>query len=220
MLDVGFVVVEALQALERVAPATLDALSAHIVILDAGGRVVAVNRAWRTFNAGGAAAGLTPAGAIGDDYLTLCSGLAPQVAPEANSLADGIRRVIAGDIEEFSLEYSVTASETPAWFSVRVTPLQGERDRSVVVAHENISGRKLAEAARLDVEDRLERRRRCPDEGGDDGDEPREGEPARAPGVGLGEGTCPEAVLAGGPGPGLRPDHGAPSGHRTAAGRS
>ena len=40
---------QALQESERFARSTVDALSAHLAILDESGKIIAVNRAWRQF---------------------------------------------------------------------------------------------------------------------------------------------------------------------------
>jgi signal transduction histidine kinase/CheY-like chemotaxis protein/HPt (histidine-containing phosphotransfer) domain-containing protein len=144
---------------EQFARATVDALPAHIAILDNNGAVLATNRAWREF-----------AKANGDDgkliretvnYLAECDALAGKHLTEAAALANGIRSVIAGHSEVFLMEYDCHVpardekgrpryAEPPAirrWFSGRVTrfPDAGRSAAKVVVAHDDITARKLAE---------------------------------------------------------------------------
>ena len=139
---------QSLQALERVAAATLDALSAQIAILDAEGTVLAVNRAWRTASVAGATGGLTPALDLGTNYLALCDTFRGVLSVAASRIARGIRAVIARDRDEFKFEYSVPggAGAESRWLVATVTLLGGD-SRSVVVAHEDITDRKLAEEA-------------------------------------------------------------------------
>jgi PAS domain S-box-containing protein len=66
---------------------------------------------------------------------------------EAKEFADGIRSVICGAQEEFSLESPCHSPDEKRWFLGRVTRFSGEGPIHVVVAHENITERKEAEDA-------------------------------------------------------------------------
>ncbi|MBV9470247.1 MAG: PAS domain S-box protein, partial [Abitibacteriaceae bacterium] len=59
----------------------------------------------------------------------------------------GIRAVMAGGQELFSLEYPCHSTHEERWFELRVTRFTGNGPLHVVVAHENITERKQAEAA-------------------------------------------------------------------------
>ena len=129
--------------------AVLDGLSAHIAILDGEGTILAVNAPWEAF---GAANGLADGkGSVGDNYLRVCD----QDTGDGIDVGRAIRAVLAGSLPYYSRDYACHSASEQRWFTVRVTPLRDGDRPGVVVAHENISGRKLAEAARLDVEDRL-----------------------------------------------------------------
>ncbi|MBA3442149.1 MAG: PAS domain S-box protein, partial [Pyrinomonadaceae bacterium] len=134
---------EALGASERFARSTLDALSAHIAILDETGTIIAVNRAWRNFAEANAAASNTVG--VVNNYLAICE--APQNGDSAlaTEFAAGIRAVINGEQQEFSQEYSCHSPSEQRWFIGRVTRFLGEGPTRVVVAHENITERKRAE---------------------------------------------------------------------------
>src|ERR687893_2297990 len=122
---------------------TLDSLSAHIAIIDQTGTIVAVNKAWRDFaEANGAAAQNYAEGA---NYLRACDSAAGPYSEEAAPFAEGIRSVLGGQRETFELEYPCHSRSERRWFIARVTPFEGGGSSGAVVAHENITKRKLAE---------------------------------------------------------------------------
>jgi len=134
---------KALRESERFLHSTLDALSAHIAILDGTGRIVAVNAAWRRFAATHWLIGASCD--AGSNYLDACSASGKEGLAEANALARGIRAVMTNRRDHFHLEY---ASEGPAgkrWFAVHSTRFAGPGPARVVVAHEDITERKYAE---------------------------------------------------------------------------
>ena len=133
----------ALAASERFLQSTLDALSAHIAILDHKGRIVAVNEAWRRFARGnGLAAGVS---AIGTNYLELCATARGAGAGEAAAVGNGIRAVMERRCAEFTLEYPCDSPNEERWFVVRATRFTGDGPVRVVVAHENITARRRME---------------------------------------------------------------------------
>ena len=122
---------------------TLDALSSHIAILDRNGVILSVNAVWNRF----AVANEHTLGWLGagGNYLEVCDRSEGECAEEAPAVASGIRAVLAGEQEEFNLEYPCHSPREQRWFIVRVTRF-GEGDaRRVVVAHENITARKQGE---------------------------------------------------------------------------
>ena len=145
---------------ERFLQAALDALSAHIAILDASGRVIAVNEAWRRFAsandyaAGGDGAGIDGAGSdgVGSNYLEVCDSATGECAEEAGAAAAGLREVMAGRRDEFTLEYPCHSPTEKRWFMLRATrldpgPGDGSESARLVVAHTNVTELKLAELA-------------------------------------------------------------------------
>jgi PAS domain S-box-containing protein len=121
----------------------LDALSAHIAILDEGGNIIEVNRAWIRF--AGANNFIGSARGVGDNYLEICDSAAGPCSAEAVAMAAGIRAVIAARSDEFQLEYPCDSPHEQRWFMVRVTRFGGAGPVHAVVAHEDITKRKLAE---------------------------------------------------------------------------
>jgi two-component system cell cycle sensor histidine kinase/response regulator CckA len=136
----------ALQESKLFLQSTLDALSAHIAILDEYGKILEVNRAWNQF--AHANHFLGSGYGIGDNYLQLCDTATGVCAVEAPASAKGIRAVMAGEIQEFQLEYPCHSPTEQRWFIMRVTRFGEDGGKRIVVAHENITARKLAETAR------------------------------------------------------------------------
>jgi len=136
---------EALRISERFAQATVDALSAHIAVLDDVGFIIAVNRAWRDFAV--ANPPLTVNVNEGSNYLSVCDAAKGADSEEAAAVAAGIRAVICGTWSAFEQEYPCHSPETPRWFVCRVSRFQGSDAVCVVVAHEDITARRLAEEA-------------------------------------------------------------------------
>jgi diguanylate cyclase (GGDEF)-like protein len=123
--------------------AILNALPAHIALLDAQGRIISVNQAWRQFADTNALT--APAYGIGQSYLDICDNARGDSAAEAQQVAAGIRSVLAGTVKSVSLEYPCHSSAEQRWFLMAVTPLADQVPHGVVVMHLNITERKLAE---------------------------------------------------------------------------
>ena len=138
-----------LRASEQFAAATLDALSAHIAVLDHTGQIVAVNRSWRDFADANPPA---PPGAfsesrlsygIGVNYLALCEQATGPEQATAQTMAQGIRAAQAGAMAEFDMEYPCHSPTQQRWFHARVTRFAA--GDYFVVAHENVTECRRAE---------------------------------------------------------------------------
>jgi diguanylate cyclase (GGDEF)-like protein/PAS domain S-box-containing protein len=132
-----------LRASKRFVQATLDGLTAHICVLDEQGAILAVNRAWEEFTAANAGADLRIG--TGANYLAVCDQYAAAEHGEAARFAAGLRAVLAKQADRFELEYPCHSTTEQRWFLARVSRLPGDGPVRVVVAHENITQRKLAE---------------------------------------------------------------------------
>ncbi|HWB71844.1 MAG TPA: EAL domain-containing protein [Egibacteraceae bacterium] len=131
-------------AQERFARSVLDSLVSRTAVLDASGRIIAANRAWRS----------CPdepwCPPPGSDYVAACEHNGKRGVAEAGHAAEAIQQVAAGSRAFFQVEYPSGWQ----WFVLRVTPLAdggggdeagpGPR-RGVVVAHHDITWRKQAE---------------------------------------------------------------------------
>lgn len=132
----------------------LDSLVQHIAVLDSDGVIVAVNKAWRQFAEDNGA----PAGSLdsrGINYISVCENAPHTIfGEEAAAARQGILAVLAGTLHTFSLEYPCHSPGERRWFVMQVSPLQGAR-RGAVIAHENITARKLAEESLKESEARF-----------------------------------------------------------------
>jgi PAS domain S-box-containing protein len=125
--------------------ATIDALATQIAILDEQSQIVAVNANWRRhaqFNHYG-----HPNYGIGVNYLAVCDAAMGENAEEAPLVAEGIRQVMAGKRPQFYLEYPLHTPRQKQWYGVRVTRFEDEGAFWTVVAHEDVTERRLTEEA-------------------------------------------------------------------------
>jgi len=138
---------QALRASEQFARSTVDALAAHIAIVDATGCIVAVNRAWKNFAGDNQA---DPAKVNEDvNYLAVCRAASGHEAESAGKFADGIVAVIKGELESYSQEYACHAPQENRWFIGRVNRFPDGEVVRVVIAHENITERRQLETKNL-----------------------------------------------------------------------
>lgn len=134
--------------------AILNALPAHIALLDSQGLIISVNEPWRRFASENALLSLEYGAGL--NYLEVCDSARGNNAAEATPVAAGIRLVLAGKAKDFSLEYPCHSPAEQRWFHVTVTPLSDEHPDRVVVMHLDITERKLAEQELLDSRQRLD----------------------------------------------------------------
>jgi PAS domain S-box-containing protein len=136
---------------EFLAGAVLDNLPARVAIIDESGAIVAVNRAWHEFaTPNGVAAGA----AEGANYLRVCEAATDDGAREAARFAEGIRSVLLGKRQEFTIEYACHSPGERRWFVGRVGRLLVGDAQWAMITHEDITGRKLAEEEVLRSESR------------------------------------------------------------------
>ncbi len=133
--------------------AILNALPAHIALLDNQGRILQVNAAWRHFSTGNLLQG--PGYGIGVNYLSICDRANGDDSAEAGKVAAGIRSVLNDGGTYFSIEYPCHSPTEQRWFAMSVTPMTYGRQRGAVVSHVNITERVLATKAMIESERRF-----------------------------------------------------------------
>lgn len=135
---------ERLREAERLARSTIDALTEHIAVIEADGTIVTANKAWRDF----AAANGPSLPAAGEDmnYLAVCDKAASQGDEDAAKVAALIRDVISGRARQGQWEYACDSPTEQRWFSLMITRFGGDGPVRVVLAHEDITRRKLSES--------------------------------------------------------------------------
>jgi len=142
---------ESAELIRAVGNSVLD----HLAVLDAGGKIIKANDAWRDCGAGSHAAtcGAMQRCEPGVNYLEAVSSAELNGDSAARS---GIEAVLAGRQAFFTLEYCC-GCETPAqrWFVMKVTPLKTAAGGAVVV-HSEITELKHATAQLARYRDQLE----------------------------------------------------------------
>lgn len=129
--------------LEGLGNTVLNALSAHVALLDGEGTIIGTNLEWREF--GEANAFGSPPDTIGMSYLAVCDTAEGESSDEARAVARGIRSVISGEVEEYTVEYPCHSGEEKRWYFMRALRLDGPGPLRVIVAHENITALRAAE---------------------------------------------------------------------------
>jgi PAS domain S-box-containing protein len=115
----------------------LNALSAHIAILDESGDIIGVNASWQTFAEDN---GFRPSQyGIGLNYLAVCDTSSQRNSSEAPIVASGIRDIMAGKIDEFEMEYPCHSPLQRRWFVVRVSRFNWYGKTRYIVAHQNVT---------------------------------------------------------------------------------
>ena len=114
---------------ERLGRALLDALADPTSVLDAQGRIVAVNQVWNLRSADSPAA---PAlGEVGQSYPAACQAAAAAGYDGLAAAADGVRGVLSGQAALFRCRYLTPDGAEP--YEVSVTPLA--KGDGAVVTH-------------------------------------------------------------------------------------
>src|SRR6185312_6342327 len=135
---------ELLRESEQFSRSIVDALPTHIAILDGNGAVLATNLAWRDYAATGGDG--NDRVTEGTNYLAFCDEMAgTRRDARAAAFATGIRAVALNQQDDFAMEYAAPNQNERRWFLGRVTRFPGTKPVRLVLAHEDITRRKLAE---------------------------------------------------------------------------
>lgn len=129
----------------ELARTVLNSLSAHIAIIDESGVILETNTAWRNY---ALQSGLPSTyDDRGANYLAVCDATTGPDAENAAAVAEGIRAVIGGGLQEFLHDYPCHTPEGRHWYYMRAVRMAGAGPVRVVVSHEEITALKLAEEA-------------------------------------------------------------------------
>lgn len=122
----------------KLAQQTLDALTAHIAVIDAEGFICQVNQSWRDFARANDGQEALQTG-IGLNYLEVCDNVRSNSAAVSAAMAQGMRAVLQGSLKEFALKYPCHSPTERRWFIVRTTGFEQDGRRYAVVSHESVS---------------------------------------------------------------------------------
>jgi CheY-like chemotaxis protein len=120
----------------------LDSISTEIAVISESGKIDCVNRAWTDF---AGANGMADQNWNGVDYLAVCDKAAAVGDETAAEIAQAIRDVLDRRWTSFAAEYPCHSADEQRWFRVSITRFQHLQSCWAVVAHDDITDRKLAE---------------------------------------------------------------------------
>ena len=118
---------------------TLDTLPFNIAVIDDDGTILFTNEAWDEFAGVGAS---DSDELVGVNYFESMDTDEDEYAAQA---LEGLYSVLEGERKVFTLEYPCHSPDERRWFLMRAAPLPDHDEGSVVVAHIDITQRKLAE---------------------------------------------------------------------------
>lgn len=121
----------------------IDSLAEHLAVIDGEGVITAINDAWRRFAVDNGADWSTAGVGVGANYIQVCEAAAAAGDDDARAILTGVRRVLNGEDESFSIEYPCHSPSTQRWFLLHIAPLTSQP--GAVITHLNITQRKLTE---------------------------------------------------------------------------
>ena len=121
---------------------TLDALSAHVVVLDKTGTIVASNPAWRRFAVAQGLVGSTTERA--PNYLSLLAA-PPAGCPDAGRIAELLSSLLVARRRAGRLTYAWRCEGRTLWFQLSAARFESDGETCLVVVNEDITAVKEAQ---------------------------------------------------------------------------
>jgi two-component system, chemotaxis family, CheB/CheR fusion protein len=131
-----------LLAQAAITQSVLDAMDANVAILDRDGRIVHVNKNWREFATENG--GIGGNRDLGASYFDVCSSARGIYGPGATACLEGLRKVLRGELTQFSHDYPCDSPMEKRWYRMHAVPLHSP-EPGVAVAHFDITAQKHAE---------------------------------------------------------------------------
>ncbi|SFR32643.1 PAS domain-containing sensor histidine kinase [Litoreibacter janthinus] len=119
----------------------IDALHDSVAILTQDGSIVGVNRSWMRFSKENN--GDQTTGYVGANYLQICQESNGTGSEFVSSIKEGLVKVLSGG-SEFQAEYPCHSETERRWFEVVASSFKLNGARLALVAHRNITSKKLA----------------------------------------------------------------------------
>jgi PAS domain-containing protein len=99
----------------------LDAIPAHLAVLDLKGEIIFINESWRRFL--GRPIGTSDYEEIGQNYIEYCEQADQPFAGTGPGVAAGIRKVMQVDSRAYSVTHPVHKEDKIKWYRVTATSL-------------------------------------------------------------------------------------------------
>lgn len=139
---------------EQLIQSSLDALAAHVAILNNNGIIIGVNASWCRFadenNLN------DPSYALGTSYLAVCDNATGKFATEGKAVSHGIRDVMSYTSADFYLEYPCHGPNEKRWFVMHVTRFEWNGHPRFIIAHQNVTEVKQVQVKLEESQKRLQ----------------------------------------------------------------
>ncbi|MGV8993634.1 MAG: PAS domain S-box protein [Flavobacterium sp.] len=128
---------------ELFSKSVLSSLSEQIAVVNIDGTIVAVNKSWDDFASENGVKKSSNT-SVGSNYFSVCRVAIDEGDMDVKKTLDGIKSVFDKKAPSFHLEYPCNVKQVKRWFMLNVLPF-GNDDSKVVISHQEITIRKLAE---------------------------------------------------------------------------
>ena len=146
---------ERLQVANHDLTTMMNTLPANIAMLDIDAKIVTVNKAWERFAETNS---MQYCCSVGENYIAVCEKATGIDEKNGKDMAEGIRKILAGTSQAFSMEYPCHSPDEKRWFRAEVRPLVDGKLTGAVVMHVNITDSILAAHEIRDLNEGLEKR--------------------------------------------------------------
>jgi diguanylate cyclase (GGDEF)-like protein/PAS domain S-box-containing protein len=126
--------------------AVMNALPAHIILVDMQGRSISWSDAGRQLDCFNPLIDTNYGLGLGLDYLAAYDGAPLDSSSQIQRVATGIRSVLAGKASRYCCEYVTRSNLEERWYLVTVTPMNEDYPTGAVVVYLDITGQKQGEA--------------------------------------------------------------------------
>jgi PAS domain-containing protein len=126
-----------LRLLSRRQRMVIDAIPSEVAVLDRSGRIIAVNAAWRRFAAQNGYRDRKHG--VGLNYFDICERATGSSSEGAAAIAEGLRKVLAGEVKSLHFDYPCHSADMRRWFRVLMTAGGGAWRGGAVVVHADIT---------------------------------------------------------------------------------
>lgn len=119
----------------------IDSLIANICLVDREGVITSVNSAWSKFareNGYVPEQKNPPTYGVGLNYIAVCEEAYGKNVSAAREVAEGLQKVLDGDLDRFSIEYPCHAPDELRWYLLTISPL-GPNIDGAIISHFNIT---------------------------------------------------------------------------------
>ena len=133
----------------------INSLSAHIAVIDTTGKILAVNDTWNRFAIENNGTTIAQTG-LGSNYFKVCKKSAEMGDASATIVLQGLKNVMTKLKLNFYHEYPCHSPTQQRWFAMLAMPFDGDQEL-VVIAHQDITLRKIAEEKLIQKNQELEK---------------------------------------------------------------